>query len=269
MLELEQQVEGFKGEVEGFLHEQKQELINSQEQSLFNYIFGIETAYAPEIGFDYPQSPQTLWSPHGPAATTGEFSDVSDYLILTTGTTVHREPATESDVFWAKAGVFVPFVGGGILKKIFTKGDNLVKVGDDIVDELSSGVTKGVDDTSEIINHYSPVTDVGPLPDVVAKTFKAGSYTGKVLTEPTVLYRVYGGDSGQLGSYWSRTEPIGPLQSKMDLALPPGNTAEAVVKIEVPAGTKIFEGTAEASFGYLGGGSQVYINNVSESWIVQ
>lgn len=49
-----------------------------------------------------------------------------------------------------------------------------------------------------------------------------------------------------------------------------GNTAENVVKINVPAGTTIFEGFAESQGGFLlGGGSQVVIPNVDPSWVVK
>jgi hypothetical protein len=57
----------------------------------------------------------------------------------------------------------------------------------------------------------------------------------------------------------------------MDLALRPewGNTATKVVKIEVPAGTKIYEGFAEAQGSLVGGGSQVVIPKVDPRWVIQ
>jgi hypothetical protein len=50
-----------------------------------------------------------------------------------------------------------------------------------------------------------------------------------------------------------------PVQSIIDSALNPqwGNTATNVVKIEVPAGTKYFEGVATPQGGLVGGGIQV------------
>lgn len=86
-----------------------------------------------------------------------------------------------------------------------------------------------------------------------------GSYSQVALESDTVLYRVHGGTSGQLGPNWSRTASQGPLQARMDLALPPGNTAQSVVQICVPQGTTIFEGAAGPNFGQLGGGNQVCI----------
>ncbi len=116
---------------------------------------------------------------------------------------------------------------------------------------------------------FGPVTP-GPLPVGVANTFRSGSYAQTQLQRTTSLYRVYGGRSGKIGSFWTRTPPSGPLQSRIDLALNPawGNTANQTVRIEVPAGTTVFEG-ASASQGWLiGGGNQVVVPRVDPDWIV-
>jgi len=112
--------------------------------------------------------------------------------------------------------------------------------------------------------------DVGPLPAAVANTFRGGSYTATTLSDATTLYRAYGGTAGQLGSYWTRVAPAGPLQATMDLALNPawGNTAAQVARISVPAGTTIYEGAAAAQGALLGGGSQVFIPAVEASWLL-
>ncbi len=114
-------------------------------------------------------------------------------------------------------------------------------------------------------------TNPGPLSPNVAATFRGGSYTARVLDEPVELYRVYGGKAGELGSYWTRVKPSGPLQSRMDLALDPawGNTAEKVTTIRVPAGTRIFEGAAERQGNLLGGGNQIFIPKVDPAWVVK
>jgi filamentous hemagglutinin len=56
----------------------------------------------------------------------------------------------------------------------------------------------------------------------------------------------------------------------IDLALNPewGNTATQVAKIHVPAGTAIYEGFAEAQGKLVGGGNQVVILNVDQSWVI-
>lgn len=76
--------------------------------------------------------------------------------------------------------------------------------------------------------------------------------------------------AGRLGQFWTRTPPSGRLQSQIDLALKPawGNTATQVTKIQVPAGTTIYEGVAAAHGGLVGGGSQVVIPSVNPAWIV-
>ncbi len=110
----------------------------------------------------------------------------------------------------------------------------------------------------------------GPLNDAVTSTFRGGSYTESVLSGETTLYRSYGGTAGELGSYWTRTPPAGPLQATMDSALNPawGNTAQNVSTIRVPSGTTIYEGFAAPQGGLLGGGSQVYIPKVNPNWLV-
>ena len=115
----------------------------------------------------------------------------------------------------------------------------------------------------------------GPLNDAIASTFRSSSYTMTDLSEATTLYRVYGGQAGELGSYWTRTRPAGPLQSQLDSALNPawGNSATSVATARVPAGTTIYEGAAASQpiaggGSLLGGGSQVYIPRVDPSWLV-
>jgi hypothetical protein len=61
----------------------------------------------------------------------------------------------------------------------------------------------------------------GPLSDDIANTFMGGTYRQTTLNEPVNLYRVYGGQAGELGSYWSRTPQNGALQSQLDLSLNP------------------------------------------------
>ncbi len=80
---------------------------------------------------------------------------------------------------------------------------------------------------------WGPHNGPGPLGEKVASTFRGGSYTELVTTEPTTLHRVYGGKAGELGPYWTQTPPSGPLQSRIDSALLPrwGNTAEEMVTL--------------------------------------
>ncbi len=82
---------------------------------------------------------------------------------------------------------------------------------------------------------------------------------------------MHGGKAGELGLYWTRTPPTGPLRSRIESGLLPewGNTAENVTTIQVPPGTTIFEGTAAAQGGLVGGGSQIVIPNVNPAWIVK
>lgn len=116
------------------------------------------------------------------------------------------------------------------------------------------------------LSRFGPMR-LGPLPAQIANTFRGSSYTATTLTEATILYRVYGGKAGQIGMYWTRTPPAGPVQSML---LPKwGNTALNLSRIRVPAGTTIYEGAAAAQGGFVGGGSQVVIPNVNPAWILE
>jgi hypothetical protein len=117
---------------------------------------------------------------------------------------------------------------------------------------------------------WNALNGPGPLGADVANTFRGASYTESALSEDTTLYRSYGGTAGELGPYWTRTPPAGPLQATMDSALNPawGNTAQNVSSIVVPKGTTIYEGFAAPQGGLLGGGSQVYIPKVNPNWLV-
>ena len=108
---------------------------------------------------------------------------------------------------------------------------------------------------------WGPATGSGPLAKTTIDTFRGGSYTQAVTQEATTLYRAYGGSAGELGSYWSRTAPTGPLQARIDSALLPqwGNTAEKVSTMTIPKGTTIYEGFAAPQGNLMGGGSQIYI----------
>jgi len=111
-----------------------------------------------------------------------------------------------------------------------------------------------------------------PLPLPIANTFRSGTYAETVTTEPTVLYRAYGGTANQMGGYWTTTPPAGPVQTIVDSALNPawGNPATSVVKIEVPSGVTLYQGQAAAQGGLVGGGNQVLFPKnvtINPAWI--
>jgi RHS repeat-associated protein len=135
------------------------------------------------------------------------------------------------------------------------------------VGKAASAVARGVRAGGAV--RYGPMNQ-GPLPEAIANTFRSGSYTGTTLGKVTTLYRVHGGRASPLGGFWTRTPPAGSLQSRIDLALRPewGNTATQVTRINVPAGTTIYEGAAAAQGGFVGGGNQVFIPRVDPSWVV-
>jgi hypothetical protein len=146
-----------------------------------------------------------------------------------------------------------------------------------------------------------------PLPEHVSNTF-VGAYEKKVLSQDTLLYRVYATPERTLGattstsslkrpgdiaaltqpqySYWSRHDQRG-LQAAIDAGLEVskfGNTAGRQVVIRVPKGATIFEGKARGDVSSLnqagkvgegvrhnpvGGGNQIVIQDVPSAWIIQ
>nr|WP_246286234.1 RHS repeat-associated core domain-containing protein [Microbacterium pseudoresistens] len=131
-------------------------------------------------------------------------------------------------------------------------------------------ISKALSGTAAVASsvRYGPIKP-GPLDEAVANTFRSGSYTGVIADKPTTLYRVFSGNK-ELGSYWTRTKPSGPVQSIVDSALDPawGNQAVSWVKVRVPAGTTFYEGAAASQGGLVGGGNQVFVPRVDPSWVV-
>ena len=78
---------------------------------------------------------------------------------------------------------------------------------------------------------------------LISGTAGAVSAGGRLVGVAADVYRVHGGTAGPTGSFWTRTQPAGPLQARIDLGLPPewGNTATQVARINVPPGTTIYE----------------------------
>ena len=138
----------------------------------------------------------------------------------------------------------------------------------------TSNLGKTVSDKSI---QYNPINR-GPLKDNIARNFRSSTYTERVLTKKTTMYRIYGGKSQKVGRYLSLTKPRGGLQSQLDLALNPkwGNSVNKISKVKVPKGTTIYEGVAgeqnllDSSGNVIGklpgGGSQIYIEEVDARW---
>lgn len=90
----------------------------------------------------------------------------------------------------------------------------------------------------------------------------SGTYDEVVTTKPTTLYRVISDDGNPAVGYWTTAKPRGPLQSVIDSALDQnwGNKATRIVEMEVPPGTKLFEGVAAQQRALVGGGNQIYFD---------
>lgn len=202
------------------------------------------------------------------------------------------------------AGVGSKLAAAGKLRKIVNILSNSARGGEDAAliakigaraedifysaKEIGWGVSelKTLTKSASEIKQYGPL-ERGVLHDIptpsggsVADTFRSSSYFEVTSKEPIKMYRVYGGNASELAPYWSRTKPTGPLQAQLDAAILPDfrNTAAKWVEIEVPAGTKFFDGAASPQYlrahgsnmpvgQLLGGGNQVYIPRVNPGWI--
>jgi len=72
------------------------------------------------------------------------------------------------------------------------------------------------------------------------------------------MYRYWGGKSARIGAWLScGYTPV--HAARLGLSLPPGNTAEFVSAVTVPAGTRVQRGTAAPLFGQPGGFPQVLL----------
>ena len=153
----------------------------------------------------------------------------------------------------------------GLIPGVGAAGSALRGESSAVLQEFKQTITLGAE--AATVRH-GPINP-GPLADDIANTFRSGSYTARTLDQPTTLYRVIGDTGNPAGSYWSNARPQGPLQSVIDLALEQnwGNTATTVIRAQVPAGTRIYEGASAAQRGLVGGGNQIYIPKVDSSWI--
>ena len=94
-----------------------------------------------------------------------------------------------------------------------------------------------------------------------AESFHNGEYNTIVLDEPITLYRA-GPDDRALGQFWTRTPPKNRFEVRYNAAVKTEwSNIDAVYKVEIPAGTKMFEGYVAAQGGkYVGQGKQIFIS---------
>lgn len=162
----------------------------------------------------------------------------------------------------------------GSLEAVFAKN-----LGADAVNTGALAGFKEILASSNSLWYYTPALR-GPLSDLaagagtVAETFRSGTYIANLTSTEVKLYRTYGGSAGQLGPYFSRTKPTGPMQATIDVAIHPswGSTSAHWVEITVPKNSLIFEGPSAAQkingVEVLGGGSQVYVKGqIPNGWV--
>jgi hypothetical protein len=162
---------------------------------------------------------------------------------------------------------------------------NLVRSGSTLGDAAeggggAGGVIDGVaEDGGSGARYFGPAGDAGPLAEVsaggdqtVADTFRTNTYWERETTGDETWYRAYAGDGGNpYGSYWTDTEPSGPLQTQLDSALNPGwnPSPDTVISVKPPAGVTYYDGYVgeqpvvvngiDAGGELLGGGRQIYL----------
>jgi hypothetical protein len=93
-----------------------------------------------------------------------------------------------------------------------------------------------------------------------AESFHNGEYNVVVLDEPITLYRA-GPDDRALGQFWTRTPPKNQFEVRYNAAVKQEwSNIEAVYKVEIPAGTPMYEGYVASQGGkFVGQGKQIFI----------
>ena len=100
------------------------------------------------------------------------------------------------------------------------------------------------------------MNDCLKLPAGKAINSRSGEIITVVLTEETTFYRIWGGKTALEGSWLSVIRPATRKEAIYGLALEPGNTAEFVSEVVVPAGTRVQISIAKSMpiWGRYGGG---------------
>ncbi len=86
-----------------------------------------------------------------------------------------------------------------------------------------------------------------------------GSIESIVLQKGTTMYRVWGGRAGKMGRWLMPVKPSSQNVAREWWSLPPGNSAEFVTEVKLPAGTRVQVGPAAPAFGSPGGALQVQV----------
>ena len=82
---------------------------------------------------------------------------------------------------------------------------------------------------------------------------------GAAPAEGVTAYRIWGGESQQVGSWLSPIIPESSAAARSLLALPEGNSAVFVSEVRIPAGTQFQYGPTASAFGQPGGGTQIQL----------
>jgi len=134
----------------------------------------------------------------------------------------------DASLFVASGMLFEAGMAAGSIDDVAQFADDAARIfSDDVayqfVDDGSSFLFQRGEET--VVKH-GPLNP-GSLADDVVGTFRSGTYDAVTSGNPTTLYRVYSDPARQLGPYWTRTRPQGPVQSIVDSALDPawGNRA--------------------------------------------
>ncbi|MBS3120746.1 hypothetical protein J4420_03445 [Candidatus Woesearchaeota archaeon] len=111
----------------------------SKIEKFFRYILGVETAYAPDSDYAFPQAGanSTLWAPGGPATTVLQYTDVADVFTSITGKNLDEKNATIGDRAWAIGGFVLPVASGSGVKKLLKSGAGEIGKVTKIIEEFT------------------------------------------------------------------------------------------------------------------------------------
>jgi RHS repeat-associated protein len=234
-----------------------------------------EYAYEDPIGFTDPSGLLPCpWNIHSNAC------DINDYIAWLFGN-VYHSAGINTDLYVPTKSGSVNFAGAVTnqylqdVRPLATTYNQIADIGLNAMPGGSSvyNAYNAISGTNPFSGYgYSPqqrylglaFAGLGGISECLGPVLPAGKYINSrsgeivstVLTEDTTFYRIWGGSTVREGSWLSAIRPATQSEAIYGLALEPGNTAQFVSEVVVPAGTRVQYSIAKAipTWDRLGGG---------------
>lgn len=167
-----------------------------------------------------------------------DFNDVTVTLTSLDGNpgNIDGSKASDSDVLASYAGLMIPFVSGAAVKKGLSKAAE------------AAGWGKKVSKLNTLGKKIDEIIQSKPS---IKKSFENGDYVMIELQEDIVVWRAYGGDAFEEGSFFGSEMPLNSKSAETMYNLKKwDNTAEDLVGFRIRKGTQLAFGKVEGGTGY-------------------